>query len=69
MPNMMFFNFNKVSDSTYRINVSGYTSQIIKATSFSNGSNSNNDILSNGNVILNTSQNTILEKWRLYPTE
>lgn len=69
MPNMMFFNFNKVSDSTYRIYVSGYTSQIIQATSFSNGSNSNNDILSNGNVILNTSQNTILEKWRLYPTE
>ena len=68
--NDSLFSFYNTDFYYYKIFKSGYSTNVIKAVNFLNGSNEANQLSSNGNVILSYSfNNTYLEKWRFYPIE
>lgn len=68
--NDSIFGFYNVNSYYFKIYKYNYSTNVIKAVNFNNGSNSLNQLSSNGNIILSSSfNNTYLEKWRFYPVE
>ena len=64
------FSFYNVNSYYFKIYKYNYSANVIKAVNFNNGSNSLDQLSSNGNIILSSSfNNTYLEKWRFYPVE